>query len=107
MNTRPEPNSERRARRRHEHTSRSTSDQRRLAVVQAEARRLAQSLQPFGVLRKDQLKDAARAKEWHEGSFESALRVAVDSGEIEQLPFDFYRKAPPHETGRSTPPSGA
>jgi hypothetical protein len=65
-------------------------------VVQAEARRLARILGPFGVLRKDQLKRRARATAWHEGDFDVALKRAVDSGEIERLPLDFYRKAPPH-----------
>jgi hypothetical protein len=107
MKPRPEPDSGQRGGRRHEDTSRSTSDQHHLAVVQAEARRLAQSLGPFGVLSKDQLKVAARATRWHEGSFESALRVAVESGEIERLPLDFYRKVPPQESGQPTPPSAA
>jgi hypothetical protein len=71
----------------------SISDRHRVAVVQAEARRLARILQPFGILRKDQLKRRAGAASWHEGSFDSALHAAVESGEIERLPLDFYRKA--------------
>lgn len=71
----------------------SISDRHRVAVVQAEARRLARILQPFGILRKDQLKRSAGAESWHEGSFDSALYAAVQSGEIERLPFGFYRKA--------------
>lgn len=60
--------------------------------MQAEARRLSRVLQPYGVLRKDQLRLIARAASWHDGSFDAALRAAVASGEIEQLPFEFYRK---------------
>lgn len=69
----------------------SVSERHDVAVVQAEARRLAHALRPFGVLRKDQLKVVARAASWHEGSFDRALRAAVEAGEIERLPFDFYR----------------
>jgi hypothetical protein len=64
-------------------------------VVRAEARRLAHALEPFGVLRKDQLKRRARTAKWHEGTFELALQAAVKAGEIEPLPLDFYRKAAP------------
>jgi hypothetical protein len=68
-------------------------DQHRVAVVRAEARRVARILQPFGVLHKDALKRRARAANWHEGSFDGALRTAVAMGEIERLPLDFYRKS--------------
>lgn len=77
----------------------SISERHRVAVVRAEARRLARILQPFGILRKDQLKLRAGAESWHEGSFDSALYAAVQSGEIERLPLGFYRK-----TGADTPP---
>jgi hypothetical protein len=73
----------------------SISDRHHVAVVQAEARRLARILKPFGILRKDQLKLEAGADSWHEGSFDSALHAAVQSGEVERLPFGFYRKADP------------
>ncbi len=71
----------------------TTLDRHRVAVVQAEARRIARILQPFGVLRKDDLKRRARAASWHEGSFETALDTAVASGEIERLPLGFYKTA--------------
>jgi hypothetical protein len=64
-----------------------------VAVVQAEARRLARLLQPFGILGRDELKRRAHADSWHEGSFDNALSTAVASGDIERLPFGFYRKA--------------
>jgi hypothetical protein len=81
---------ERRKRRPHPPARPAGLDQHRLAVVQAEARRLARILQPFGVLRKDQLKRRARATAWHEGGFDAALKTAIESGEIEPLPLGFY-----------------
>jgi hypothetical protein len=75
----------------------SSFDRHRVAVVQAEARRLARILQPFGVLRKDQLKRRAGATAWHEGGFDAALKTAVDSGEIERLPLGFYRTPEPEQ----------
>ncbi len=83
---------------------RSVSDRHRVAVVQAEARRLTRILQPFGILRKDQLKLRAGASRWHEGSFDSALQAAVESGDIERLPLDFYRKVEAAEHSRDRGP---
>jgi hypothetical protein len=79
----------------------ATLDRHRVAVVQAEARRIARILQPFGVLRKDELKRRARASSWHEGSFDTALSTAVASGEIERLPLGFYKMADREPDSRS------
>jgi hypothetical protein len=87
----------------HDHRTPSVSERHRVAVVQAEARRLARILQPFGVLRKDQLKLRAGASSWHEGGFDSALHAAIEAGEIERLPLDFYRTTDDSVRGRSAP----
>jgi hypothetical protein len=73
------------------------------AVVQAEVRRLARALGPYGVLRRHALASAAGATQWREGAFERALQTAVNSGAIEPLPEDFYRLRDrwPIGTGRS------
>jgi hypothetical protein len=64
------------------------------AVLRAEIRRLVIALSPYGVLRRDALERAARARTWHEVSFEVALQAAVESGKLEKLPLGFY--AIPH-----------
>jgi hypothetical protein len=104
MTTTTQVGSEPRTRTRRDRPHRSISDPHHLAVVQAEARTLAQALQPFGVLRKDQLKREARAAKWREGNFEVALQAAVEAGEIQPLPLDFYRKADPGENGGHAAP---
>ena len=71
--------------------------------MQAEARRLARILEPFGILSRDELKRQAGARSWHEGSFDSALHRAVASGEIERLPLDFYKKADSRDGGMDGP----
>lgn len=60
------------------------------AVIQAEVRRLAQALRPFGVLSRDALERAAGAEHWHEGGFDGALSEAVKTGAIERRPLGFY-----------------
>lgn len=63
------------------------------AVIQAEVRRLARALRPYGVLHREALECAAGAWRWQEGGFDRALGAAVQSGVIEPLPADFYRSA--------------
>ena len=60
------------------------------AVIQAEVRRLARALQPYGVLHRDALEEAADGRHWYERDFDSALGAAVRSGVIERLPAGFY-----------------
>jgi hypothetical protein len=62
------------------------------AVLQAEVRRLARAIQPFGILRRDALAREAGAEHWGQVGFGSALQAAVDQGLLEQLPFGFYRE---------------
>jgi hypothetical protein len=69
----------------------SGPSQHERAVVDAEVRRLVCALRPFGVLRRDALSRVACARNWHEGSFERALRAAIADGEIEELALGFYR----------------
>lgn len=61
------------------------------AVVQAEARRLAQALRPYGVLHRDALERVAGAMRWRDGWFDTALAAAVKSGKIEEMPSGFLR----------------
>ncbi len=61
------------------------------AVIQAEVRRLARALAPYGVLHRNALKQSAGAEHWHEGTFETALAAGVRSGSLERLPAGFYR----------------
>jgi hypothetical protein len=70
------------------------------AVIQAEVRRLARALGPYGVLRRDALASAAGATQWREGAFALALQTAVSTGTIEPLPEDFYRLRDRWPTGR-------
>jgi hypothetical protein len=60
------------------------------AVIQAEVRRLARVLRPYGVLHRTALEDAAGARRWHEGGFDSGLSAAVDSGATERLPAGLF-----------------
>lgn len=52
------------------------------AVIQAEVRRLARALRPYGVLHREALEQAAGASRWHDGGFDSALAIAVRSGVV-------------------------
>jgi len=70
------------ARRRHEE-----------AVIQAEVRRLARALAPYGVLHRNALERLVGAQRWHTGGFDDALAAAVRSGEIRRLSFGYYRDA--------------
>lgn len=63
------------------------------AVIQAEVRRLARTIAPFGVLHHDALRDMVDATHWNEGGFEAALRAAVREGVVDPLPGNFYRDA--------------
>jgi hypothetical protein len=63
------------------------------AVIQAEVRRLARTIAPFGVLHRDSLRELAHAAHWNEGGFEAALSAAVREGVIDPLPGNFYRDA--------------
>jgi hypothetical protein len=56
------------------------------AVIQAEVRRLARALQPFGVLPRDSLKRVAGAAKWREGGFDRAIAAELRAGAIERLP---------------------
>jgi hypothetical protein len=60
------------------------------AVIQAEVRRLARALQTYRVLHRDALREVAGAEKWHDVGFDRALKAAVRSGAVEQLPGEFY-----------------
>lgn len=81
-------------------TGRSRVSRHEEAVIQAEARRLARALRPYGVLPRDTLERVAGASRWHDGGFDRALSAAVRAGEIEPLPAGFYREAGTASTGR-------
>ena len=79
------------------------------AVIQAEVRRLAHALRPYGVLHRNALERAADAVRWHHGGFDSALDAGVRSGLLKRLPAGFYRIADPdrEQVGDSgAPPDG-
>lgn len=61
------------------------------AVIDVEVKRLVNALSRYGVLHRDALERESGAKSWHQASFAHALRVGVDQGKLERLPFDFYR----------------
>jgi hypothetical protein len=63
------------------------------AVIQAETRRLAKALKPYGILHRDALERVCGAERWHEGGFDRALHEAVRAGALEALPGGFYRGA--------------
>jgi hypothetical protein len=69
------------------------SAQHDLAVQAIEARHIARTLRPFGILSRGALREAAGADRWHEGTFAGALAHAVSIGLIERCPLDFYRYA--------------
>lgn len=60
-------------------------------VTAAEARRLTLALAPFGVLSRQALAEQPGAQHWRDGTFEQAIRAAVQAGAIEELPGQFYR----------------
>jgi hypothetical protein len=64
------------------------------AVVQAEVRRLARALAPYGVLHHDTLESFAGARHWHASGFDDALSAAVRAGAIRRLGCGYYRCEP-------------
>lgn len=64
------------------------------AVIQAEVRRLARALAPYGVLHHDTLERFVGAQHWHTGGFDDALSAAVRAGEIKRLGCGYYRCEP-------------
>ena len=60
------------------------------AVIQAEVRRLASAIRPFGVLNRQTLAHMAGAEHWREGGLPRALDAAVDAGVLEERAFGFY-----------------
>lgn len=64
---------------------------RERAVREAEVRRILRSLRPFGILHRDALSNAVSARTWRNGSFEAALRAAIDQGRVQELPGGFCR----------------
>jgi hypothetical protein len=61
------------------------------AVIHAEIKRLIRTLSRYRVLRGDALAREAGADVWQQEGFDRALQAAIQAGEIEQLPFGFYR----------------
>jgi hypothetical protein len=68
-------------------TARTASDR---ALLEAEVRRLAHAIAPFGVLRRDVLARECHASRWRDGDFEGALDAAVRDGRLRRLGVDFY-----------------
>jgi hypothetical protein len=73
-------------------------------IIQAEVRRLARALAPYGVLHRDALERLVGAQRWHAGGFDDALAAAVRAGEIRRLSFGYYRDAS-HIEDPSPPPA--
>lgn len=63
------------------------------AITHAEAHHLVLALAPFGVLDRAALARECGHVHWKDGSFDQALRRAIDEGAIEELPGGFYRAA--------------
>jgi hypothetical protein len=61
------------------------------AVVSAEARLLEHALAPWDIITVEALSRRVRAHQWHQGSFDAALRTAIEHGLIELRPFGFVR----------------
>jgi hypothetical protein len=55
-------------------------------VIEAEVRMLAAELEPFGMLSREELARRTHAALWHEGTFDTALRLAVRCGAVELSP---------------------
>jgi hypothetical protein len=55
-------------------------------VIEAEVRMLASELEPFGMLSREELARRTHAALWHEGTFDTALRLAVRCGAVEVSP---------------------
>ena len=62
-------------------------------ITEAEIRHLQLALAPFGVLSRSALKQCSGSAQWHEGTFERALRAAIDRGVLDELPGGFVREA--------------
>lgn len=68
------------------------------AVLDAEARRLARTLERYGVLTRWQLAERSGARLWLRGRFQRALEVGVEREMIRPLGFGFYAPNTPWPT---------
>ncbi|HLI60569.1 MAG TPA: hypothetical protein VKV21_12990 [Solirubrobacteraceae bacterium] len=62
-------------------------------IAEAEAKRLLHALAPYGILSREALEHECHAHSWHDGGFSAALKTAISSGMIDELPGGFYRDA--------------
>lgn len=60
------------------------------AILDAEARRLARTLERYGTLTRHQLEELCGARRWTRGRFSRALEIAQERGLIRHLGLDFY-----------------
>ena len=80
-------------------------------MSRAEIRRIAQTLETFGPMRRDSLARACGARHWHPGEFSRALRAGAREGTLRELSFGFVAAAqerprgPSTETRRTTAPA--
>jgi hypothetical protein len=63
---------------------------RRAAILAAEARRLACTLDSYGVLTRWQLAELSGSQSWHDGGFSLALELAIKRAMIRDLGLGFY-----------------
>jgi hypothetical protein len=88
--------------------SRACENERHVeAVIRAERNHLVRALSPYRVLRREALAREAGAAAWHQEGFRRALEAAVRAGDIEQLPFGFYRLPHSRRMDRTRPADDA
>lgn len=79
----------------------------RAAIADVELKRLLRELAPFGALSKKELATRVGADRWHDGTFEAAVRVGVESGVLKQLGGDFIASRERPLVGRGDPGESA
>jgi hypothetical protein len=65
------------------------------AILAAEARCLACTLDSYGVLTRWQLAELSGSRSWHDGGFSIALELAIKRGMIRDLGLGFYAPSRP------------
>ncbi len=61
-----------------------------VAVVAAETRRLERQLLAWGPMPRHRLVQRCGAHRWREGTFEEAVRQGLRTGQLRQLPLDWF-----------------
>lgn len=83
-----------------------TAEEHQMAILTAEARRVAHTVSSYGVLTRRQLEVLSGARFWNRGRFSRALELAQERGLIRHLGYGLYIPASHTSAGRAATDEG-